>query len=127
MIFFINLKSCNEKKPSYICHESVPIYVPRENAGEVALVRGVKAFCAETLAELAACLRGEAEPSPVPGAEVPDLPETADPDFADVKGQAAARRAAEIAAAGHHNLLLVGSPGSGKTLIARALAGILPH
>lgn len=104
----------------------VPIYVPRENAGEVVLVRGVKAFCAETLAELAACLRGEAEPSPVPGAEVPDLPETADPDFADVKGQAAARRAAEIAAAGHHNLLLVGSPGSGKTLIARALAGILP-
>lgn len=104
----------------------VPLYVPTENAGEVGLVRGVRAYCAGTLAELAAVLRGEAEPTPVPTASIPELPETADPDFADIKGQAAARRAAEIAAAGHHNLLLVGSPGSGKTLIARALRGILP-
>lgn len=104
----------------------IPLYVPRENAGEVALVRGVRAFCADTLEELAAVLRGEREPTPVPDVDVPDLPETADPDFADIKGQAAARRAAEVAAAGHHNLLLVGSPGSGKTLIARAIGGILP-
>ncbi|MBR1673048.1 MAG: YifB family Mg chelatase-like AAA ATPase [Fretibacterium sp.] len=104
----------------------VPLYVPRENAEEAALVHGAEAYCAGTLAELAAVLRGEAAPTPVPQAVIPDLPEAADPDFADVKGQAAARRAAEIAAAGHHNLLLVGSPGSGKTLIARALRGILP-
>ena len=83
----------------------VPLYIPRENADEVALVKGVEAYCADNL---------------------PDLPINADPDFADVKGQTQARRAAEIAAAGHHNLLLVGSPGSGKTLIAKALRGILP-
>ena len=104
----------------------VPLYVPRENAGEVALVRGVKAFCADTLAELAEVLRGEKEATPVPRVHIPGLPDTAEPDFSDIKGQAAARRAAEIAAAGHHNLLLIGSPGSGKTLIARALSGILP-
>ncbi len=96
----------------------LPLYVPRENAEEVSLVRGVRAYCAETLGELAAVLRGEAAPTPAPHADMPD--------FADVKGQAAARRAAEIAAAGHHNLLLIGSPGSGKTLIARAMNGILP-
>ena len=104
----------------------IPLYVPKENAEEVALVRGATAYCAETLAEIAAMLRGEMEPTPVPAVSIPDLPETADPDFADIKGQAAARRAAEIAAAGHHNLLLIGSPGSGKTLIARAIRGILP-
>ena len=104
----------------------VPLYVPRENAEEVALVRGVDAYCADTLAEIAAVLRGEEKPTPVPAVSIPDLPETADPDFADIKGQTAARRAAEIAAAGHHNLLLIGSPGSGKTLIARAIRGILP-
>ena len=104
----------------------LPLYVPRENAEEVALVRGVRAYCAETLGELAAVLRGEAAPTPVPHTAVPDTPFAPEPDFADVKGQAAARRAAEIAAAGHHNLLLIGSPGSGKTLIARALNGILP-
>ena len=104
----------------------LPLYVPKENAEEVALVQGTKAFCADTLSELVDVLSGHARPTPVPGAVVPDLPEASDPDFADVKGQAAARRAAEIAAAGHHNLLLIGSPGSGKTLIARAMSGILP-
>ena len=104
----------------------VPLYVPRANEGEVALVRGVRAYSVETLEELTEVLNGGAEPTPVPGATVPDMPEAADPDFADIKGQAAARRAAEIAAAGHHNLLLIGSPGSGKTLIARAISGILP-
>ena len=71
-------------------------------------------------------LMGNESPRPVPPAYIPDLNTNADPDFADIKGQASARRAAEIAAAGHHNLLLVGSPGSGKTLIAKAIAGILP-
>lgn len=104
----------------------LPLYVPHENAEEVALVRGVRAYCAETLGELTAVLRGEAAPTPVPHAAVSHAPFATDPDFADVKGQAAARRAAEIAAAGHHNLLLIGSPGSGKTLIARAINGILP-
>ncbi|MBQ7559241.1 MAG: YifB family Mg chelatase-like AAA ATPase [Synergistaceae bacterium] len=105
---------------------NIPLYVPVENAEEVALVQGVEAYCADNLSELAMVLTGAEEPRPVPPAYIPDLNINADPDFADIKGQAAAKRAAEIAAAGHHNLLLVGSPGSGKTLIAKALAGILP-
>ncbi len=105
---------------------NIPLYVPSENAEEVALVNGVEAYCADSLEELTLMLMGNEDPRPVPPAYIPDLNTNADPDFADIKGQKQARRAAEIAAAGHHNLLLVGSPGSGKTLIAKALAGILP-
>ena len=109
----------------------VPLYVPRENADEVALVKGVEAYAVGDLMELVSILKGEIEPQPVAAslcdaAVDQSFQFVADPDFADIKGQAAARRAAEIAAAGHHNILLVGSPGSGKTLIARALNGILP-
>ncbi len=105
---------------------NLPLFVPSENAAEVALVKGVNAYCADNLSELVMMLTGEEEPRPLPPAYVPELPADYEPDFADIKGQAQARRAAEIAAAGHHNLLLVGSPGSGKTLIAKAIAGILP-
>ncbi|MBQ7219450.1 MAG: YifB family Mg chelatase-like AAA ATPase [Synergistaceae bacterium] len=104
----------------------MPIYVPGENAEEIALVKGVEAYYADTLGELFMMLTGQEPLKPVPPAYVPDVPPNAEPDFSDIKGQAAAKRAAEIAAAGHHNMLLVGSPGSGKTMIARALAGILP-
>jgi magnesium chelatase family protein len=106
--------------------KGLPLYVPLENADEVGLVKGVRAYAAGTLAELISILKGEIEPMPIVSSSLSDAPFTADPDFSDIKGQAAAKRAAEIAAAGHHNLLLVGSPGSGKTLIARALNGILP-
>jgi magnesium chelatase family protein len=109
----------------------VPLYVPRGNADEVALVKGAAAYAVDTLAEMVSVLRGEAEPTPAASVASPECasggaPFVVDPDFADIKGQAAARRAAEIAAAGHHNILLLGSPGSGKTLIARAMNGILP-
>jgi magnesium chelatase family protein len=106
--------------------KGLPLYVPRENADEVGLVKGVRAYAVGDLTELISILKGETDPTPVEASSVPDAPLVADPDFSDIKGQAAARRAAEIAAAGHHNILLVGSPGSGKTLIARALNGILP-
>lgn len=104
----------------------LPLYVPSENASEVALVKGVEAYCADNLGELIEMLTGREEPRAVPPAFVSDTTLNPEPDFADVKGQFQAKRAAEIAAAGHHNLLMVGSPGSGKTMIARAMAGILP-
>ncbi len=106
--------------------KNIPLYVPTENAEEVGLVRGVRAYAVSDLMELLSVLKGERDPVSVTPSNAPEMPAAVEPDFGDIKGQAAARRAAEIAAAGHHNILLVGSPGSGKTLIARALNGILP-
>ena len=105
---------------------NIPLYVPSANAEEIAIVHGVEAYCADSLGELFMMLTGQEALKPIPPANAEDMPVNPEPDFSDIKGQKSAKRAAEIAAAGHHNLLLVGSPGSGKTLIARAIAGILP-
>jgi magnesium chelatase family protein len=99
--------------------------VPAGNAAEAVLVEGLRVYGVSTLPE-AASLAGAADrPAPVAASEV-TAPRHARLDLADVRGQAAARRALEIAAAGAHNLLLVGPPGAGKTMLARRLPGILP-
>jgi magnesium chelatase family protein len=104
----------------------VPLFVPRDNETEVALVEGVEAYAVDDLLSLLMHLRGEKMIPRIERRFPEDCEVESDTDFSDIKGQFAAKRALEIAAAGHHNLLMSGSPGSGKTLLARAMKGILP-
>ena len=100
------------------------LVVPEPSGAEAALARQGHAFTGRTLLEVCALLEGrKALPAAV---APPPLPSTV-PDMADVRGQAHARRALEVAAAGGHHLLLIGSPGCGKTLLASRLPGLLPE
>ncbi len=104
------------------------VIVPADNAQESAIVDGVEVLGVRTLSEVVGLLNGEIEPQPMPHPDIAQMLRTAEPeiDFAQIRGQEAVKRAITIAAAGGHNLLMIGPAGSGKTMMAKALPGVLP-
>ena len=101
------------------------LFVPADNAAEAAFADGISVYPVKNVDELLRLMRGEVNIEPAAAPALDTLIEHM-PDFSEVKGQENVKRALEIAAAGGHNILIVGPPGAGKSMMAKRLPGILP-
>ena len=122
------LRPVNGALPMALCtaREGIKhLFVPADNAAEASYAEDVAVYPVKNVSELIAHLRGELSIKPMPQQGIPESASDY-PDFADVKGQENVKRAMEIAAAGGHNILLVGPPGAGKSMMSKRLPGILP-
>lgn len=102
------------------------MFIPLDNAAESAVVDGIDIFPIKNVSELIQILRNQSAPAPYKTITRDTAKTTFSYDFSDVRGQVLAKRALEIAAAGGHNILMIGSPGAGKSMLAKRVPSILP-